>query len=247
MASQPGDNMSDVFEDYMRCGSCRAYTVGFTDRLGRTMGQCFMHPREAQLAAFRLGCEEYLVDRKRLIPGAKVPDNADLSPAQQARRREIERAHDERRRGTNRRPRTGRSARREPEPEKIRIQEIPLLLGDEEDTMDRDDLKDLLSEVLEEALGITEAPMHRRYEGGKVIVQPGNPELSAKEIPIDALFRKITSVRDKLRVLEQKINTNQDLDLQAKAQLQGYISGAYGSLTTFNFLFRDRDDHFSSK
>ena len=113
--------------------------------------------------------------------------------------------------------------------------------------MDRDDLKEILAEVLEEALGISEAPMHKRYRGGKVIVQPGNPELSAKEVPIDVLFRKVTSVRDKLRVLEQKINSNSAIEADDKAQLQSYISGAYGSLTTFNFLFRDKDDYFSSK
>ena len=113
--------------------------------------------------------------------------------------------------------------------------------------MEREELKEVLAEVLQEALGIGEVPMHKRYRGGKVLIQPGNTELSSKEIAIDVLFRKITSVRDKLRVLEQKINTNSDLQADDKAQLQSYISGAYGSLTTFNFMFRDKDDYFSSK
>ena len=233
--------MSYLYEDYMRCGSCRAYNLDFSDRMGRQMGHCHRKPQHGQLAASDFGCEDYLLDRSRLLPGAKVPEDADLSPRQRERRRMLERAVERH----NRRTKTTRRVA-EPEPPKVKLQEIPLL-GDEEESMDRDDLKELLAEVLEEALGISEAPMHKRYRGGKVIVQPGNPELSAKEIPIDVLFRKITSVRDKLRVLEQKINSNDALEGDDKAVLQGYISGAYGSLTTFNFLFRDKDDYFSSK
>lgn len=232
--------MSQVFEDYMRCGSCRAYKLAFTDRMSRQMGQCHRKPQQGQLAASDYGCEDYLLDRQRLIPGAKAPDDADLSPRQRARKRELEAAVQ----AHNRRPKTTRRAA--PQPEKVKLAEIPLF-GDEEDSMDREELKEILAEVLEESLGITESPIHRRYDGGKVVVHPGNPELSPKEIPIDALFRKITSVRDKLRVLEQKINTNSAIDQNDKAQLQGYISGAYGSLTTFNFLFRDKDDYFTSK
>lgn len=228
----------------MRCGSCRAFKVNFTDRLSRTMGHCFVHPREGQLAAFRLGCEEYLVDRARLIPGARVPENADLSPKQQLRRREFDRALESRKRGPSK-PRSVRRSEPEPEPEKL--QNIPLGGGDEGETMDRDVLKEILAEVLAESLGISDAPLHKRYRGGTVLVQPADTALAAKEIPIDVLFRKVTAVRDKLRVLEQKINSSAGLQADEKAQLQGYISGAYGSLTTLNFLFRDRDDHFSSR
>ena len=233
----------------MRCGSCRAYNLEFTDRMGRQMGHCHRKPRHGQLAANDFGCEDYLLDRARLIPGGKVPDDANLSPRQRARRRELERAveNHKRRPSTTRSTRTSSmNSRAAPEPPKPKLQEIPLF-GDEEENMDRDELKTILAEVLEESLGITEVPIHERYRGGKVIVQPGNPELSAKEIPIDALFRKVTSVRDKLRVLEQKINAAKALESDEKAQLQAYISGAYGSLTTFNFMFRDKDDYFSSK
>jgi len=112
------------------------------------------------------------------------------------------------------------------------------------DTMQRSELKALLAEVLDEALGVADAPIHPRYYGGKVVVQPANPELQAKEIDIEVFFRKIVTMRDKLRVLEQRINASDKLEPAEKVQLQQYITGCYGSLTSFNFLFRDRDDWF---
>ena len=102
----------------------------------------------------------------------------------------------------------------------------------------------MLAEILDEALGISDAPMHKRYEGGKVVIHPADPELASKEVEIDVLFRKIVTVRDKLRVLEQKINANEELPQHDKIGLQGYITGAYGALKTFNFLFQDRKDWF---
>ena len=65
-----------------------------------------------------------------------------------------------------------------------------------------------------------------------------------KEVPVQALLRKVTSVREKLRVLEQKLNNNRSLDATDKAELQSYITRCYGSLTTFNFLFHDDAERF---
>jgi len=236
--------MSDVIEQYFHCGSCRHFEVAFTDSMNRTMGQCFSKPRHATIAAHDYACQEYLLDRKRLVPGASVPADADLSPRERKRRDILAQTRDralaEEARRRVRKPRV--YADDEP---RERITEIPL--GLQEGDMDRDELRDLLSEVIDEAIGISNPPMASRYRGGKVIVQPANPELQAKEIDIDVLFRKITSVRDKLRVLEQKLNTQEKLEYDEKAQMQGYITAAYGSLTTFNFLFRDREDGFTSK
>ncbi len=232
--------MADVYEDYFRCGSCRHYEVAFTDRLGRTMGQCFRKPRRATQPAHDMACEDYRMDRDRLIPGAKVPDNAPTdTPRERMRRQALQQATQRHKRSESRRPK-----RPERPPEKPKLQQIPL--GDEGDDMDRDELKSLLAEVIDEALAMSDPPLHPRYRGGKVVIQPGNGELSSKEVPIDVFFRKITTVRDKLRVLEQKLNGNKALEPEERAQLQGYISGCYGALKTFNMLFADRDDWFSN-
>lgn len=86
-----------------------------------------------------------------------------------------------------------------------------------------------------------------KWDGGTLIMQPGNRDLQSKEVPIDAFFHKIVMVRDRLRVLEQNINSHEKLNDADKVHLQQYISRIYGSLTTFNILFADKEDHFSSK
>lgn len=83
-----------------------------------------------------------------------------------------------------------------------------------------------------------------KYDGGTLILKPADPEMQAKEIPIDQFFKKITSVREKLRVMEQKINNHKNLTETDKAELQRFITKSYGSLTTFNVLFKDDEDRF---
>jgi len=78
-------------------------------------------------------------------------------------------------------------------------------------------------------------------------LKPGEEDLQSKEIPIDTFFHKIVMVRDRLRVLEQNINSHEKLSDSDKVHLQQYVSRIYGSLTTFNILFAKKEDHFSSK
>lgn len=113
---------------------------------------------------------------------------------------------------------------------------------------DLDAVAEVLRQVLEEASAITyPVDMGDKWTGGMLEMKPGNPELQSKEVPIDTFFHKIVMVRDRLRVLEQNINSHPKLDDTDKVHLQQYISRIYGSLTTFNVLFADRKDHFSGK
>ena len=86
-----------------------------------------------------------------------------------------------------------------------------------------------------------------KWDGGKLTLHPKDPTLQTKEIPLDTFFHKITMVRNNLRVLEQKLNSSSSLSDSEKFELQQYISKSYGSLTTFNVLFKNKDDQFSSK
>lgn len=227
-----------VREEYFRCGSCRAFESTLTDRMGRHMGHCDVKPRQGSVSAGDYACLDYRLERDRLQPGAVVPEDADVTPRERERKRRLQSAGDRLRKMERRTPRP-----RAEEPVRVRLEEIPL---GEEDAMDRAELKAVLAEVLDEALGISDAPMHKRFMDGKIIMVPGNPELASKEIEVDVFFRKIVSVRDKLRVLEQKINANEELGFHDKGQLQGYITGCYGALKTFNLLFQDREDWFGS-
>lgn len=83
-----------------------------------------------------------------------------------------------------------------------------------------------------------------RWRGGQLVLKPGKAGAQEKTIPVEAFFRKIVAVRDKLRVLEQRINTHPKLDDVDRIQLQEYVTRAYGSLTTFNVFFTDPADRF---
>ena len=113
--------------------------------------------------------------------------------------------------------------------------------------MDQDEFRQVLRQILREELGVSAVAMADRWTGGEVVLKPGNEETQEKRIPLDTFFHKIVMVRDKLRVLEQKVNGHKRLSDEDKVQLQQYITGCYGSLTTFNVLFRDKDDGFTGQ
>ncbi len=93
--------------------------------------------------------------------------------------------------------------------------------------------------------GITEnVPLGDKWIKGMMLLQPFDKSLKPKEIPIDDFFHKIVMLRDRLRVLEQNINSNKTLSDEEKVNIQQYITRCYGSLTTFNVLFKNKEQYF---
>jgi hypothetical protein len=108
--------------------------------------------------------------------------------------------------------------------------------------MTREEFAEAIREALrEETAEVRLAP---KWEGGSIVLKPGDPGTAPKEVPLDALLHKIVMIRDRLRVLEQKINANEKLTDAEKVDMQQYVTRCYGSLTTFNVLFRDEKDRF---
>jgi hypothetical protein len=105
------------------------------------------------------------------------------------------------------------------------------------------DLELLLRRIIREETGITTVTPAEKWRGGTLVLRPGSPNLQEKSFPIETFFHKVVMLRNRLRTLEQQVNAS-DLSDDAKVKLQAYISGCYGSLTTFNVLFADEDDHF---
>jgi len=113
--------------------------------------------------------------------------------------------------------------------------------------MDQDEFRDVLRQVIHEELGVGESQIGDRWRGGELVLKPGREGTQEKALPIDAFFKKIVMLRDKLRVLEQKVNGHKGLSNEDKVQLQQYITQCYGTLTTFNVLFREREDYFQGQ
>ncbi len=113
-----------------------------------------------------------------------------------------------------------------------------------EDLVSIEQVEKRLIRILKEYNSIKEeVPFGNKWTGGRIILEPGSSDLKSKEIPISAFFHKIVMVRDRLRVMEQRINTS-GLSDEEKLNLQQYITRIYGSLTTFNVLFQNKEDYF---
>jgi hypothetical protein len=116
-------------------------------------------------------------------------------------------------------------------------------------------LEDLIASVAQSTVdaldlerpGTVVEELAQRWQDGKMVLHPKDPTLQPKEVDLETFFHKIVMMRNNLRVLEQKVNNSKQLSEADKYDIQQYISRCYGSMTTFNVLFRHKEDQFSSK
>jgi hypothetical protein len=198
------------------CGSCRLWRPILEDARG-PVGPCRLQVRTGDFAGSAPACDRRLA-RDEAVPAAPPPEPRRRRAVTVAPHGPV-------------RVRAGASEERETEP-------VPEEILD----MNREELADLLRELIREESA--HVPLAGKWEGGTVILKPQDPALQAKEIPIDGLLHKVVMIRDRLRVLEQKLNAHEKLSDADKVELQGYVTKCYGSLTTFNVLFRDEKDRF---
>ncbi len=113
-------------------------------------------------------------------------------------------------------------------------------------------LKQFVEGIIEsvvDQLGVEKADVNvsqlgARWHKGRLVMHPADPALQPKDVPLETFFHKIVMVRNNLRVLEQKINAHEKLSDAEKIEMQQYITRSYGSLTTFNILFKEKEDQF---
>ena len=106
-----------------------------------------------------------------------------------------------------------------------------------------EDLELMLRRVIREETGLSPVAPAEKWRDGTLVLRPGTPGLQEKTWPIETFFHKVVMLRNRLRTLEQHVNAS-DLPDDVKVKLQSYITGCYGSLTSFNVLFADEDDQF---
>ena len=158
--------------------------------------------------------------------------------------------------GSEPEPAAARGVRSEPSARRARPERDPFpLVSDRERTQaqvllratsmqnDEIDIEMVLRRIIREETGLTPVTPAEKWRGGTLVLRPGTPGLQEKTWPIETFFHKVVMLRNRLRTLEQQVNAT-DLPEDVKVKIQGYISGCYGSLTSFNVLFADVGDQF---
>jgi hypothetical protein len=225
----------ESIEDFCRaCKTDRMHTVVAADGDGRPIrvdcGYC--HSEHNYRGGGRIGGS----------PGAadpRVPPSPGYGEARQSAKRDGGGP------GQATRPNPGRTHGSAPTPQR---EPFPIVSERERTgppmTPDRDaDLELLLRRVIREEAGITPVAPAEKWRGGTLVLRPGTAGLQEKTWPIETFFHKVVMLRNRLRTLEQHLNSAELTD-DVKVKLQGYISGCYGTLTSFNVLFAEDEDQF---
>lgn len=213
------------------CGTCVVYRPQSMAR-GLLAGSCRMRPDRGTFGCTAPICGSY-------IPRSGAPNAKGEVASERERLVALQSG------GAPTRSSSGRARTSTPvvKRERVRIPDGPV--GELE--MTREELKALIREAMDEERGGGEVELAPKWDGGSVVIKPAGADLQPKEIPIDSLLHKVVMVRDRLRVLEQKLNAHPKLSDAEKVEMQAYITKCYGSMTTFNVLFRDKEDHFQGE
>jgi hypothetical protein len=207
------------------CSDCVGFVVKDVDERGRARGDCRLRPELGKMPEGFPACDSFQArgDRKDKIKPAKktTRPRAKSSSSRPMKRAGLKRT--------------------------LTLQDATVGDTSGEINMDRDGLKQVLRELLEEETFFGYPAMSDRWENGQMVLKPADPAHQPKEVPLETFFHKIVMIRDRLRVLEAKINSHDKLSEQDKIEMQGYISKCYGTLTTFNILVGDKADQFRSK
>lgn len=216
------------------CGSCRLWKPILEEDARGPIGPCLLKVRTGDFPGSAPTCERYL-SRDAAVPSAAPPEPVRRRVARPAAPTIRPSAHPEPCDSAS--PPRGH-ARGELRTRGTGADPLPEELTD----MTREEFAQAIREALrEEEVDVRLAP---KWEGGSIVLKPGDPGTQPKEIPLDALLHKVVMIRDRLRVLEQKINAHEKLSDAEKVDMQQYVTRCYGSLTTFNVLFRDEKDRF---
>ncbi len=209
------------------CGSCRLWRPILEDERG-PIGPCRLQVRTGDFPGTAPICERYL------SRGAAIPAAAPEEPERRRRSRDL-RPVVVHRPGEAVPVTTYVAAAPRPAPT---LAPLPEELTD----MTREEFAAAIREALREEH--SEIKLANKWEGGSIVLKPGDPGTAPKELPLDALLHKVVMIRDRLRVLEAKINAHEKLSDAEKVDFQQYVTRCYGSLTTFNVLFKDEKDKF---
>ena len=199
------------------CGNCKLWAAHSVDHRG-WVGVCRLQSERGLFPPSAPLCNKFL---PRGVPAKGLPPDSEPRERRERRVREV--------------APVVRRAERDPN-EVVDLEGLEL-------NMTRAELMELIREAVGEGGGTP--PLAQKWEGGTVKLVPGKSDVQGKDLPIDAFFHKIVMVRDKLRVMEQKLNAHPKLSDAEKVEMQSYITRIYGSLTSFNLLFRDKEDQFT--